>query len=126
MKLDKANDTFRQRARELRKSSTLSEILLWGHLKNKKMLGLDFNRQTVINNQYIADFCCLKQNIIIEVDGVTHEDKEDYDIKRHNYLVELGFAVIHINDLDVKTNTGNVIEMLHSTIQNIVRTKEAP
>ncbi len=35
--------------------STLSEVLLWNHLKGKQMRGYDFHRQKPINN-YIVDF----------------------------------------------------------------------
>ncbi len=40
---------LKQHARKLRKSSTLSEILLWKELKKKK-LGFEFHRQLPIDN----------------------------------------------------------------------------
>ncbi|MGH7791777.1 MAG: endonuclease domain-containing protein [Thermodesulfobacteriota bacterium] len=46
---------LKELARKLRKSSTLSEVLLWQHLKGKQMLGYDFHRQRPIDN-YIVDF----------------------------------------------------------------------
>ncbi|SDC89768.1 DUF559 domain-containing protein, partial [Geotoga petraea] len=32
-------------AKELRKKSTISEVILWNELKNKKFYGYKFNRQ---------------------------------------------------------------------------------
>ena len=42
-------------ARELRRRSTLAEILLWRQLRGKRMLGYDFDRQKPIDH-YILDF----------------------------------------------------------------------
>jgi very-short-patch-repair endonuclease len=46
---------LKQLARNLKSHSTLSEVLLWEHLKSKRMDGYDFHRQTPIGN-YIVDF----------------------------------------------------------------------
>jgi very-short-patch-repair endonuclease len=116
MELEPPNETFKQRARELRKNSTLSEVLLWNQLKNKQ-LGIDFNRQIVINNRYIADFCARKHNIIVEIDGSSHGDKLEYDIERHNYLTNLGFTVIHVYDLDVKRHMADVLLFIQTAIE---------
>ncbi|MDR2007386.1 MAG: DUF559 domain-containing protein [Alphaproteobacteria bacterium] len=116
MQLEKPNEFFRNRAKELRKNSTLSEVLLWNQLKNKKFMELDFDRQKVINNKYIVDVYCPELNLIIEVDGSTHDNKYDYDIERDNYLLGLGFKIIHINDLDIKTNMEGVLD----NIKNLV------
>ena len=37
-------------AKELRRNMTLSEVLLWNELKQKKVLGFDFDRQRPIGN----------------------------------------------------------------------------
>ena len=39
------NPALKQLASKLRKNMTLSEVLLWNHLKQKKMKGYDFDRQ---------------------------------------------------------------------------------
>lgn len=116
IKLDKPNKLFRERARELRKNSTLSEVLLWNQLKNKQFMGLDFDRQKVINNKYIADLFCPEYNLIIEIDGCSHDNKYEYDLERHNYLTELGFYVMHIDDLDIKTRMNGVLENIAGVI----------
>ena len=41
-------------ARELRKNSTLGEVLLWGEIKSRK-LGYQFHRQVPID-KFIVDF----------------------------------------------------------------------
>ncbi|MDR0803628.1 MAG: endonuclease domain-containing protein [Rickettsiales bacterium] len=104
MKFDKPNKTFRSRACELRNHSTLSEVLLWNKLKNQRFSGIDFDRQKVINNRYIVDFYCSQYELVIEIDGLSHDNKYDYDKERHDYLTKLGLQVLHISDLEVKTN----------------------
>jgi len=117
IKLDKPNQIFIGRARELRKNSTLSEVLLWNQLKNGKLLGLNFNRQKVVNNRYIVDFFCPECNLIVEIDGRSHDNsKYKYDIERHNYLEELGFIVVRIDDINVKKSTEKVLERLKGII----------
>ena len=112
------NKSLQPRARELRKNSTLSEVLLWNALKQKRAMGFDFDRQKIIGN-YIVDFYCAKLNLVLEIDGSTHDDKYVYDSKRHNYLESLGLTVIHILDKDVKFKINDVLNMIETLIINI-------
>ncbi|MGC8580673.1 MAG: DUF559 domain-containing protein, partial [bacterium] len=103
------------RAKELRKAGNLSEVLLWNELKNKK-LGFDFTRQQIIGN-YIVDFHCPKLNLVIEIDGESHNYKGDYDVERDKFLQSLGLTVLHFNDLDIKKSLNNVVESIKSWIE---------
>lgn len=111
------NKDLRQRARELRRNSTLSEVLLWQILKNKRAYGLDFDRQKIIGN-YIVDFYCPKLNLVLEIDGSSHDDKYEYDARRDDYLTGLGLTVLHIEDRDVKFNMSKVLYMIEAVIEN--------
>ena len=111
------NKELRKNARELRKNSTLSEVLLWNLLKNKRANNLDFDRQKIIGN-YIVDFYCPKLKLVIEIDGSSHDNKYKYDKKRHNYLESLGLKVIHFDDRDVKFNIDKVILTIEEIINN--------
>jgi very-short-patch-repair endonuclease len=44
------NPELKELARQLRKNGTLSEVLLWRHLKSKQILGYDFDRQKPVTN----------------------------------------------------------------------------
>ena len=63
------NSKLKERARYLRSNGTLSEVLLWRHLKGKQMLGFDFDRQKPIDN-YIVDFFCNELMLAIEIDAI--------------------------------------------------------
>ncbi|MBQ6736771.1 MAG: endonuclease domain-containing protein [Alphaproteobacteria bacterium] len=107
------NKSLTERARWLRKNSTLSEILFWNEVKNKKLDGLDFYRQKVIGN-YIVDFFCARLNVVIEIDGSTHNNKYEYDARRDNYLRSLGLRVLHIYDKDVKQDMLGVLQIVRN------------
>src|SRR5687768_9708471 len=55
-----------------RSTPTQAEEVLWGLLKTKKLSGYKFRRQHIID-RFIADFVCLKEKLIIEVDGLIHQ-----------------------------------------------------
>ena len=110
-----ANKPLRTLARNLRKNSTLSEVLLWNQLKQKRANGLDFDRQKIIGN-YIVDFYCAKLKLVIEIDGCSHDNKYLYDKIRHEYLESLGLTVLHIDDLDVKTRMTDVLNGIETFI----------
>ena len=65
-------------ARKLRNDSTPAEIRLWTKLlRSKQMKGYQFLRQRPVLN-YIADFMCKELRLIIEVDGESHEQNQQW------------------------------------------------
>ena len=105
------NPKLRDRARELRKSGNLSEVLLWKQLKNGEFKQFDFDRQKIIGN-YIVDFYCINRNVVIEIDGSSHNEKVEYDRERDGFLEGLGLTVIHISAQDVLNRMSDVMAML--------------
>ncbi|MFS8130916.1 MAG: endonuclease domain-containing protein [Candidatus Dojkabacteria bacterium] len=108
------NSKLKERARFLRKNSTVSEVLLWNKLKNKQFYGLDFHRQKPIGN-YIVDFYCPELKLIIEIDGNSHdENKFEYDKRRIDYLKSLNLKVIIFSDQELKRNVDSIIQTLEN------------
>lgn len=105
------NPALRARAKELRKAGMLHEALFWNQIKSAKLNGLDFDRQKIIGN-YIVDFYCAEKNVVIELDGSSHNGKEDYDKQRDDFLISLGLIVIHIGVADVLNNMEGVLSFL--------------
>ena len=99
-------------AKELRKNMTEFEQKLWYYLRAKRFLGLKFKRQVPIGN-YIVDFFCKEARLIIELDGSGHiqENKIKYDIKRDEYLKNLGYKVLRIYNNEFK-EIDNVLEYI--------------
>ena len=69
------NEHLKTLAKKLREKMTFSEVKLWNEIKNKKLLGYDFDRQRPVGN-YIVDFFCKDLQLAIEIDGITHEESE--------------------------------------------------
>ncbi len=79
---------------ELRSNSTVTEVLFWMKIRNKKLNGLKFRRQHGIG-KYIVDFYCPKIKLVIELDGAYHNTNIviSKDIVRDNFLKGLGITV---------------------------------
>jgi very-short-patch-repair endonuclease len=101
-----------EKAQQLRNNATFSERLLWKHLKRKQIAGYDFDRQKPID-KYIVDFFCNELMLVIEVDGITHNDKMNYDLKRQNDLERFGLTILRFNALDLVQNTQGVLEEIY-------------
>ena len=112
------NPKLRQRAKELRKAGNLSEVLLWNQLKKSQFEGYDFDRQKIIGN-FIVDFFCVNLGLVIEVDGSSHDNKQEYDLRRQKYLESLGLTVYRVTDVDVKNNMDGVLKGLKSILPSI-------
>ena len=110
------NPKLKEIARKLRKNSTRTEIYLWNELKNKKLLGYAFKRQKPIGN-YIVDFFAPKLNLVIEIDGITHDFKIDDDKIRQEYLQSLSLTLIRFKDSDVRSNLNGVIMSIKDWIE---------
>ncbi|WP_395276326.1 endonuclease domain-containing protein [Halalkalibaculum sp. DA384] len=121
----KYNPKLKERARELRKNSTPSEVELWKGLRAGKMLGYTFNRQKPLNN-YIVDFYNKSLKLVIEIDGDSHDEKQVYDKKRQKKLESLGCTVIRFNDDDVMKHTDGVLYKIEQTIKKLEKDKNIP
>ena len=105
------NPKLKERAKELRQAGNVSEVLFWNRVKKKQFKGFDFDRQKIIGN-YIVDFYCSNCNVVIEIDGCSHNEKQEYDAQRDAFLESLSLTVIHILVEDVMKNMNGVMEML--------------
>ncbi len=87
--------------------------MLWKRLRNKQFHGLDFHRQKPVD-EYIVDFFCPELNLVIEIDGDSHDSKQAEDEKRQARLEALDLVVIRFLDADVKTNLDGILGDLES------------
>lgn len=78
---------------------TSAEAFLWKYLQHKKLEGRKFRRQHSIDN-YIVDFYCASEKLIIELDGEVHNNPtaEENDENRDAYLNKLGYRVLRFEN----------------------------
>jgi very-short-patch-repair endonuclease len=106
---------LRRRAKELRRSQTDAEEKLWMRLRGSQIPDAKFRRQHPIAS-LVADFCCPKRRLVVEVDGGQHADNVR-DQKRTAYLTRLGFKVIRFWNHEVLNDTDAVVDKISDELQ---------
>jgi very-short-patch-repair endonuclease len=101
---------FRKR---LRNKSTAAEATLWNLIKNKQLDGRKFRRQHGLNN-YIVDFYCSSERLIIELDGDSHGgyNKIEKDILREEFLKRHDYRMIRFENKEVHQNPEEVLNKI--------------
>jgi len=102
-------------ARRLRRSQTDAERALWLRLRDRRLAGWKFKRQTPID-RFIVDFCCADSKLIVELDGGQHAVQTAQDAERTQTLSALGYLVLRFWNNDVLTNIDGVLEDILSTL----------
>ena len=107
---DEVSKTQRTRAKQLRRTMTRAEILLWRHLKANRLAGLGFRRQSPMGN-YIADFVSHARKLVVEVDGESHdfEERIRHDEVRDQWFASRGYRVLRFTNDDVMKNLEGVV-----------------
>ena len=104
-------------AKSMRNRQTKSEAMLWNALSGKNLDGFKFRRQHIIG-AYITDFICLKQNLIVEVDGLIHQLPENKisDVERAAWLESEGYKVVRFTNNEVLGDLESVLEKIHKQL----------
>jgi very-short-patch-repair endonuclease len=88
------------RARQLRHDATSSERAVWGFVHDRRLEGLRIRRQHPIG-PYVADFYCQEAALVLELDGMSHDESAEADAQPTRYLESLGLSVLRISNEDV-------------------------
>ena len=101
---------------ELKNHQTEAEDILWQEVRNSK-LGVKIRRQHIVG-RFVADFICIPKNLVIEVDGKIHAEREKEDAARTEYLEDRGFKVIRFTNDEVIGNVTAVIEKIKRVLND--------
>ena len=109
---------LKQNARRLRREMTPAESVLWNELRAGR-LGFKFRRQHVIGD-YIVDFVCLKQRLVVELDGEYHTEPTQIkqDKLRTEALERMGFRVIRFANNQVCNQLSDVLRQIEQQLTN--------
>jgi very-short-patch-repair endonuclease len=102
----------KEQARQLRRSMSLPEVLLWRELR-RKPTGAQYRRQHPAG-PYVLDFFCATANLAIEVDGEAHNrgDRPLRDDARDKWLESQGIRVLRVPATDVLNNLDGVLQFI--------------
>lgn len=111
-----AKSSTKNFARKLRNNTTRSEKILWENLRNKK-LGVRFRRQVIILN-YIVDFCCPSEKLVVELDGKYHyrPGQQEIDKYRDEQISDQGYRILRIDSSRVFTDLTAVIAEIYQNL----------
>ena len=111
-------DLLKDFARYNRREMTEGETVLWNALR-KELKSYRFRRQHPIGD-YIADFICLSEKLVIEVDGGYHETPEQQyaDQLRTEFLQKRDFRVIRFTNEEVIFDTKDTIRRIKEILTN--------
>jgi very-short-patch-repair endonuclease len=105
----------RGKARRLRLDQTEVEKRLWLKLRDRRLLGHKFRRQVPVG-PYIADFTCIEQSLIIELDGGQHGTMVEQDAARTARFERDGWRVMRFWNNDVVENMEGVLETIAAAL----------
>ncbi len=121
------NPKLKELARQLRNNATKSEITLWQKLKRKQIKGYDFHRQKPLLD-YIVDFYCYELQLVIEVDGYSHQldEVKKKDKLKESALSKVGLRVLRFSDQQVLNDLDNVLREIENYINTFEETHPQP
>lgn len=103
---------LKDRAKEQRRNPTDAERVMWILLRSS-FKGIKFRRQHAIGD-YIVDFVCFRNKLVIEIDGGYHESErqKELDNIRTDFLSSHGFEVIRFTNDEVLHYPDETIEKI--------------
>ena len=100
----------------MRHAPPRAEEKLWWCLHNRQLCGYKFRRQQPLA-PYVADFFCAAGKLVVELDGESHGEREQYDASRTVRLTRGGLHVIRFQNDDV-------FKFLDAVLEEILREVE--
>ena len=102
-------------AQAMRGKQTSAEGLLWYYLRKKQLGGYKFRRQQPIG-PYTADFACLPQKLLIELNGGQHADPKAPVEQRDQFLRQEGYRVLRFQNQEVFADCLGVLERVYEAV----------
>jgi very-short-patch-repair endonuclease len=111
------SDKLKFRRRVLRNKITDAELSIWNWIRRKAM-GFKFRRQAGIGC-YIVDFYCHELKLIIEIDGGIHDEQEQYDQRRENWLKRNGYHILRFKNENVMYDLDSALTKIKTFISSL-------
>ena len=120
LKFKEYNRSNKDRSRSLRSHTTLAETKVWETILKQKQTGYIFVRQKPMW-PFILDFYCSQLLLAIEIDGSSHNEKQDYDAQRDERMRHKGIKTVRITNYDVFHHLTEVYDFIQNVISQRVQ-----
>ena len=117
----KARILFTKRRKELRKSSTKAESIIWIYLRRFRSINCIFRRQHSID-WYITDFYCPELKLAIELDGPIHDqvEQQEYDEIRNQLIKSHGIHIMRFKNQEIEQEAEMVMLQIRDKINELL------
>ncbi len=113
-------------AREFRKEPTKSEAILWQALRGKKLDGVKFRRQQPVG-YFVVDFYNSVYRLVVEVDGLIHDNQVEADRARQDILELVGLNVLRIKAETIEKSLPVAFGEIRAKIEELkIKTSKSP
>ena len=89
---------------------------MWWILRDRRLGGYKFRRQFPIG-KYSADFCCYEKRVVVEIDGIQHENAAEADLIREEFMNAAGFRVIRFWATEIGARRDEVLERIRGFLE---------
>lgn len=103
-------------AKSLRQQGVPAEDRLWQELRGRRCGDYKFVRQQPIAG-YVVDFVCRRARVVVELDGVSHQGREDYDAQRTREIEQCGYQVMRLTNDDIYEDIGASVEAIFQFLE---------
>jgi very-short-patch-repair endonuclease len=106
-----------KRAKSLRRTMTLPEVLLWQAIRPLRFPAARFRRQHPMG-PYILDFFCPAANLAVELDGYSHDTghQPEHDARRDEWLARQGIRTLRIPVEAVMESVDGVVSTIAAAL----------
>lgn len=95
---------------------TDAERVVWECLRGGRLAGLRFRRQQILDG-FIADYYCHAARLVVEIDGSSHDGREEYDAERDATLSAKGLRVVRFTNDDVRMRLSDVLARITASCE---------
>jgi very-short-patch-repair endonuclease len=107
---------IKDRARHMRAEPTPAEDRMWNAVRARRR-GYKFRRQHPIGS-YLADLCCPRAGLVIELDGSIHETQQDEDAVRQEFIEGREYLVLRFTNDAVVNRLPEVLKVIDAVLNN--------
>ena len=91
--------------------------MLWRYLA-RGQLDAKFSRQMPVG-PYFADFLCRELMLVVEIDGFSHEMRQEADATRTQVIEAVGYRVLRFTNAEVLGNAEGVALAIQAVVQEV-------